>query len=498
MRLPRRVPWASLAELDQVCSWIYADENDLDAKILAINRLSAWKVMTAIPHALESALSILSVIVQDTSAQGSSSSLPLRQAYAAAIIRLVNGLVDSLQLGAYARSISSIAAQLDLPAWLVELRHAATHEDLPSLEVLRDAARDAMSWLLHHYFIPALNSSTVEPSKTPMLRPLDPLLAQYKSLLKITTRDAFLRTKHKHDITKILRDIERWISEAKLAANVTGATLGWDDNQPDDDAEEVDSREWWALNRLCDCLLEKGGLVPVSKKKRSVSSSFEPSAAITAVWSPLLTHISTHHSSFTTTLISRLVAAIIPLDTEHPRITEEVISLSVDNETGSRDVAYELCAASWINWLINGFEDPSQPGEVEISTRRANAVASLVSGMGLAGKEGALGYKAAQHLLKVLCAGDRRLQKATELLSQPLSSSTPSWAETDLSTMAVRLDALVAMSASQNQDKSAHNRVIDVVSTPDNKHHNLPVGWRLLDPARDGWRPTPIGVSYLS
>lgn len=62
--------------------------------------------------------------------------------YAAAIIRLVNGLVDPLQLGAYARSIASIAQQLGLPAWLVELRHAATHEDLPSLEVLRDAARE--------------------------------------------------------------------------------------------------------------------------------------------------------------------------------------------------------------------------------------------------------------------------------------------------------------------------------------------------------------------
>lgn len=57
-------------------------------------------------------------------------------------MRLVNGLVDPLQLGAYARSIASIASQLDLPAWLVELRHAATHGDLPSLEVLRDAAKE--------------------------------------------------------------------------------------------------------------------------------------------------------------------------------------------------------------------------------------------------------------------------------------------------------------------------------------------------------------------
>ncbi len=39
MRLPRRVPWASLAELDQVCAWIYTDENNIDTKVLAIQRV---------------------------------------------------------------------------------------------------------------------------------------------------------------------------------------------------------------------------------------------------------------------------------------------------------------------------------------------------------------------------------------------------------------------------------------------------------------------------
>lgn len=71
--------------------------------------------------------------------------LSLRQSYSSAIIRLVNGLVDPLQFGAYARSIASIANQLGFPSWLVELRHAATHEELPSLELLREAAREVRS-----------------------------------------------------------------------------------------------------------------------------------------------------------------------------------------------------------------------------------------------------------------------------------------------------------------------------------------------------------------
>ena len=110
-----------------------------------IRKLSAWKAITVLPHALESTLAILVVRLQDAppqTGQPSYTSLNLRQAYASALIRMVNGLVDPLQVGAFARSIASIAAQLGLPSWLVELRHAATHEDLPSLELLRDAARE--------------------------------------------------------------------------------------------------------------------------------------------------------------------------------------------------------------------------------------------------------------------------------------------------------------------------------------------------------------------
>lgn len=80
------------------------------------------------------------MIVQDNS-QTPFSSLLLRQSYSTAILRLVNGLVDPLQAGTYARPIATLAQQLGIPPWLVELRHAATHEDLPSLCLLREAAR---------------------------------------------------------------------------------------------------------------------------------------------------------------------------------------------------------------------------------------------------------------------------------------------------------------------------------------------------------------------
>ena len=112
-----------------------------------------------LPHALESLLSILVAVQQDNaSGTGPSYSLSLRQSYATALIRLVNGLVDPLQAGTYARSILSIAAQIGLPAWLVELRHAATHEDLPSLELLRDGAKEVSGPAFHLPHSPKKNN----------------------------------------------------------------------------------------------------------------------------------------------------------------------------------------------------------------------------------------------------------------------------------------------------------------------------------------------------
>lgn len=111
-------------------------------------QLSAWKAITTLPHALESTLSLLVVVTHDDP-YSRLSNLSLRQSYATAIIRLVNGLVDPLQLGTYARSIASIAKQLGLPSWLVELRHAATHEELPSLSLLREAARQVGGGVYH-------------------------------------------------------------------------------------------------------------------------------------------------------------------------------------------------------------------------------------------------------------------------------------------------------------------------------------------------------------
>src|SRR6478735_1844677 len=81
----------------------------------------------------------------------------LRLLYSMALVRFVNGLVDQEQKGKYAKTVLTIAKSIGLPPWYVDLRHESTHERLPSLIVLREAAVQAVAWLHDHYWIHNLN-----------------------------------------------------------------------------------------------------------------------------------------------------------------------------------------------------------------------------------------------------------------------------------------------------------------------------------------------------
>ncbi|KAG6891085.1 hypothetical protein C0995_014175 [Termitomyces sp. Mi166 len=492
MRLPRRVPWASVSELEQICTWIYTDENDIGAKIFAVNRLSAWKAITCLPHALESALSILVVIAQDNTCPSSTSSLSIRQSYSTAIIRLVNGLVDPLQLGAYARSIASIANQLGLPPWLVELRHAATHEDLPSLDLLRDAARESMSWLLHNYFLPTINPTTL-PENRSTLRSLEPALKQYKRLLKITLRDASLRTRYKTDILSVLKDIERWIAEAQVAGNVAAREIGWETTISEvlSGSNQVDPKERWALERLCDALLERGALVPLSRKKRDFpQDTFLPPKFSVQLWTPLLQHLQSFHSGFYPTLAGRIISTLLPE--------------SENSDDVQRDSSYDICIARWAKWIVDASSEyDSETGHDlrremaltlmqslghiwSVPNRHRTYVPSTFTKYGVA-QVGSRALASAMGLLDSLCIGIPNLETALTMLRSLTSDVKPSdWSSDDMSLMNQRLNNILTsdLDPSSKYATSEEHLEMSVEEIP---------GWQLLD-ENSGWRPCPIGV----
>jgi ribosomal biogenesis protein LAS1 len=64
----------------------------------------------------------------------------------------VTGLLDSHQDKQRKMSMYAVAKSVGLPAAFVELRHQATHEQLPSLAKLRRAALSALDWIWDYYW----------------------------------------------------------------------------------------------------------------------------------------------------------------------------------------------------------------------------------------------------------------------------------------------------------------------------------------------------------
>ncbi len=65
------------------------------------------------------------------------SEIERRLLHATAVLRCVNGLVEPGQRGITAAPVQSLARNVGLPAWVVDMRHEISHKELPSLSTLR-------------------------------------------------------------------------------------------------------------------------------------------------------------------------------------------------------------------------------------------------------------------------------------------------------------------------------------------------------------------------
>lgn len=123
----------------------------------AVARVSMWVQRGNCPHLVESTALLVAAILSDEGFQEDrdhqgSSAFAVRAAYSTAFSRFVTGLMDMQQDKQRKMSMFSIAKTIGLPATFVELRHQATHEQLPSLTRLRSAADKALVWIWDHYW----------------------------------------------------------------------------------------------------------------------------------------------------------------------------------------------------------------------------------------------------------------------------------------------------------------------------------------------------------
>ncbi|PIA40851.1 hypothetical protein AQUCO_02400122v1 [Aquilegia coerulea] len=127
------VPWLTWDEWNFVRKNLLSSSPDsIDAALASI---SAWRIRGCIPIQIEVAANIIETQQKDP------------------FFRLVNGIVDKGRKKEDI-SIAGRAAQLGLPPMLIDIRHEASHRDLPSLQLVRVASVEVLDWIKSTYWVP--------------------------------------------------------------------------------------------------------------------------------------------------------------------------------------------------------------------------------------------------------------------------------------------------------------------------------------------------------
>lgn len=143
------VAWVNKAEWDQVLEYLYSKDPALQR--YALQRISAWKgrYASSTPVAVECTADLVRCQVLDRSGRLDGDDLVLL--YGAALVRFVN-LITERQQGKIARPLRRLAGNLNIPEWVVNLRHDFTHRKLPTLKWCRKGCTVVLEWLQQEYW----------------------------------------------------------------------------------------------------------------------------------------------------------------------------------------------------------------------------------------------------------------------------------------------------------------------------------------------------------
>jgi len=239
----------------------------------------------------------------------------LRLLYTMTFIRFVNGIIDPYQKGAYAVSISSLAEQLGLPQWFVDLRHEGTHDQLPSLKVLRNGCKQALEWLNNFYWMKQQNF--VNDTTLYVRDKLNKYITKRKQYLKENQKEDDMQ----NDFLKHIFDVIDGIGESFRTI-------------------------------LIPTLLEEGMLIPIKKRHRPSFPQLTLEDKQIDLWIPCLEALSDAWNDFDIELVFALLGK---LDVEDSEVNEEEIK---DEYFGNEEKiiyspSYKATAASWVKYILN-------------------------------------------------------------------------------------------------------------------------------------------------
>ncbi|CAI5660396.1 unnamed protein product [Oreochromis niloticus] len=143
------VPWLNKAEWDQVRDYLFS--MDSSQQRFALERISAWRARCtdSFPLTVESTAYLVRCQMRDRSGQLTGEDLIMM--YAMALVKFVNLTLQSRQRRR-GKPLRQLARKLNIPDWVVDLRHAILHHKFPSLKLCRKGCKVVLEWLQQEFW----------------------------------------------------------------------------------------------------------------------------------------------------------------------------------------------------------------------------------------------------------------------------------------------------------------------------------------------------------
>lgn len=206
----RRVPWASWDEWHLMHRWLFEDHDIASA----MKRYNAWCSRGKVPLSVDVSIHLSRILY------GEEMNERTRMEGALLLIRFVNGLTESLQMGTYAAPVHTVARNAGIPSFLVDIRHSATHSLLPSLETIVVGCKSALKWLEDNYWIPQTIKLATTSEKVSVL--LQAYRATYRDKELTPQSKAFRAKRCLNEIIMLINSISVTSMQGSLVQPLLG------------------------------------------------------------------------------------------------------------------------------------------------------------------------------------------------------------------------------------------------------------------------------------
>ncbi|XP_056601071.1 ribosomal biogenesis protein LAS1L [Triplophysa dalaica] len=281
----RVVAWMNKAEYDHVLEHLYSRDHVLQKH--ALHRISAWQGRFGqnTPVAVASTADLVRCQVLDNTGNLEANDLVLL--YGMALVRFVNVITERKQTK-IAKPLRLLARNLNIPEWVVNLRHDFTHNKLPSLKWCRKGCEFVLDWLHKEYWSRQLGgqltedwSHSEEEDEEDSSKRQEEIMLSRKKEIEGHKKVRELLITYEREQFQVYEELEKQGGERGVWKDAS-ADLGWILTQIKHFA--ADSREI-----LVDVLVQDGFLIPTAEQLESLD--IDTSEDSVDVFSPRLPRV---------------------------------------------------------------------------------------------------------------------------------------------------------------------------------------------------------------